>query len=156
MLRSQVLFFLGVVSLTLADLCTLHNGTDYVCCDLDHQSTADPAACCALCKSTPDCSFWKFDTNDPNKYCYLKTGIPSSPTTCPSCVVGFQDPPPPPPAPSPKHALFSCPSSTLVVYNDTSYDASSPYESEWFQNGDVIIMLSQIIMIKDTWAIWVT
>ena len=140
MLRLQVLFFLGVS--TLGDLCTLHNGTDYVCCDLDHQSTADPAACCALCKSTPDCSFWKFDTNDPNEFCYLKTGIPSSPTACPSCVVGFQDPPPPPPAPTPKHVVFSCPSSTLVVYNDTSYDASSPYESEWFQNGDVIIMLS--------------
>ena len=145
MLRLQLKIFLTIslAYLATADICTEHTGIDYVCCDLTHQTVSDPGACCDLCKSSSDCTFWKFDTNDPNKYCYLKSGIPSNPTDCSSCIVGFQDPPPPPPPPAPKHEVFSCPSSTLIVYNDTSYDASSPFTSSWFQDGDIIVMLEK-------------
>jgi hypothetical protein len=139
------LFLFLFLSTIFADLCTPHTGTDYVCCDISHQTVSDTTACCNLCESNPQCQFWKLDINDPNKYCYLKAGIPSNPTPCPSCVVGMKDAPPPPPPPAPKHLVFTCPS--LLVYNDSSYDlspensSSSSSSNIWFSNGDIIVLL---------------
>jgi hypothetical protein len=130
-----------------ADLCTPTTGTDFVCCDLSHQTgVADPGACCALCEATGGCTAWKFDTNDAAKTCYLKEGVLSNPVACPSCVVGQGPPPPPPPPPGPRRAVFECGgngSAALVVYNDTSYAASvggaGGGGSAWFEEGGAAV-----------------
>jgi hypothetical protein len=148
--RQLVFSLLSLLINVHADLCAPHAGTDYVCCDIGNtKGVASPAACCDLCNATAGCTAWKFDTNDPAKTCYLKAGALTSPVSCPSCVVGFQAPPPPPPPPPPPHPrtpVFSCAAPTLpaiaslVVYNDTSYEASVG-GALWLSGGDVILRL---------------
>lgn len=138
---SALALLVTVCAAAPADTCSSEAGTDYVCCDLHHVTGSNTTACCALCEATAGCSSWKLDTADAAKTCYLKAGTLSNPTPCPSCVVGHVPVPPP----APRTAVFSCgggsSTATLVVFNDTSYDAlvNVPGGGVWFERGDAAV-----------------
>ena len=77
-----------------ADLCAMHIGTDYVCCDLKQVNVSSPSECCSACQAEgTECSAWKTTRNGGT--CYLKTGVLSNPTKVgDDVVVGYRHPPP--------------------------------------------------------------